>query len=179
MRVLGLDPSTKTGAAVVEAKESPDGGYEFSLLEKTTFTVPKTVKGFDRLSQLALKMMDFYEKYKPSSCFIEGYSHNSKFLSFPAVEVAVVLRYFLWQSGAVVYEVPPKTIKKFTTGNGNAGKDLMLKEVFRRFNHDTDSNDEADAIAAAYFGLAFEGIPIKLPKKHLEVLDSVQLIALS
>jgi Holliday junction resolvasome RuvABC endonuclease subunit len=41
----------------------------------------------------------------------------------------------------------PKEIKKFATGNGNAGKPLVIEAVRKRFGYDGDDNNEADAIA--------------------------------
>lgn len=43
----------------------------------------------------------------------------------------------------------PGQIKKFTTGKGNAKKELMMKEVYKRWGFETDSHDVADAYAIA------------------------------
>ena len=40
-------------------------------------------------------------------------------------------------------------------GKGNAAKELMLKEVFRRWGYDTSSNDQADAYALARIAAEF------------------------
>jgi Holliday junction resolvasome RuvABC endonuclease subunit len=45
----------------------------------------------------------------------------------------------------------PGTIKKFVTGKGNAKKELILKEVFRKFEFDTSDNNIADAFAIAKY----------------------------
>ncbi len=43
----------------------------------------------------------------------------------------------------------PGQIKKFVTGKGNAKKELMMKEVYKRWGFETDSHDIADAYAIA------------------------------
>ncbi len=45
----------------------------------------------------------------------------------------------------------PGQIKKFITGKGNAKKELILKEVFRRYDFDTSDNNIADAFAIAKY----------------------------
>ena len=43
----------------------------------------------------------------------------------------------------------PGQIKKFTTGKGNAKKELMMKEAYKRWGFETESHDVADAYAIA------------------------------
>lgn len=47
-------------------------------------------------------------------------------------------------AGVPVVEVPVSTVKKWGTGKGNAGKDMMLAAAVRRWEQVTQ-NDEADA----------------------------------
>ncbi|HUV67023.1 MAG TPA: hypothetical protein VMW24_24260, partial [Sedimentisphaerales bacterium] len=47
--------------------------------------------------------------------------------------------------------------KKFVAGKGNADKDLMLKEVLKRFALDLDNHNVADAVGLLYIGLALIG----------------------
>lgn len=49
-----------------------------------------------------------------------------------------------------LYQCSPTTLKKFVTGKAQGiKKELILKEVYRKWDYDTDSADKADA-----FGLA-------------------------
>lgn len=47
-------------------------------------------------------------------------------------------------AGVPVVEVPVSIVKKWGTGKGNAGKDMMLAAAVRRWDH-VSQNDEADA----------------------------------
>ena len=47
--------------------------------------------------------------------------------------------------------VTPGEVKKFITGKANTKKELVLKEVFKRYAFDTDINDVADAYAIARY----------------------------
>ena len=49
----------------------------------------------------------------------------------------------------IVKTFRPSEIKKFATGKGNAKKELMVKEVYRKWGFDTDNHNTADAYAIA------------------------------
>ena len=49
-------------------------------------------------------------------------------------------------------EVPPTTLKKFVTGSGKGEKSLMLKEVYKTYNFDTNNDNIADAFALCKLG---------------------------
>ena len=57
----------------------------------------------------------------------------------------------LHYEGIEIRAMVPGTIKKFVTGKGNAKKELILKEVFRKFGFDTSDNNIADAFAIAKY----------------------------
>lgn len=89
---------------------------------------------------------------------LEGLSRFS--ISPLALEIAglhYLLRSKLVELGRKFVVVPPTTLKKFICGTGAAKKELMLKEMFRRYGVDTDDNNQADAAALAIFGLAHDG----------------------
>ena len=45
--------------------------------------------------------------------------------------------------------ISPTTLKKFVTGKGNSGKDIMLLEVYKRWNVSFSNNNLADAYGLA------------------------------
>jgi crossover junction endodeoxyribonuclease RuvC len=45
--------------------------------------------------------------------------------------------------------IPPTTLKKFITGKGNAKKEQMLLQVYKRFGIEFDNNNLADAYGLA------------------------------
>lgn len=60
------------------------------------------------------------------------------------------------------------TLKKWTTGRGNAKKPDMLDAVARRWGRRVDDDNEADAVALLHYALA-EIIPGRLPCKPDDV----------
>jgi crossover junction endodeoxyribonuclease RuvC len=86
---------------------------------------------------------------------IEGYAMGSRTRPQMAGELGGHLRLLLWQAGIPYIIVPPTSLKKYVLGKGNAAKELMLKEVFRKWGYDTTSNDRADAYALARIAAEF------------------------
>lgn len=82
---------------------------------------------------------------------IEGYSMGSSHGREMAGELGGAVRMRIAEWGFKFLDVPPTTLKKFVTGKGVAPKEVMLREVYRRWGFDADSNDEADAYALARY----------------------------
>ena len=79
---------------------------------------------------------------------VEGYSmHGAGNLTI-APELGGIVRLGLLGFD-LIHEVPPTSLKKFATGKGNATKDIVMKEVLRRWGFNTDDNNEADAYVLA------------------------------
>lgn len=81
------------------------------------------------------------------------------------------IRVFLLQNNFLFYTVPPTTLKKFITGHGQCKKNLMLKEVYKRWGVDYSDDNLADAYSLARMALDnysngfLEAIKKKEPKK--------------
>lgn len=58
--------------------------------------------------------------------------------------------------------VPPTSLKKFITGTGGASKDVILKEVLRKWGRDLGDHNAADAYGLAELAKAvMEGTELK------------------
>lgn len=177
MIYIGLDISTKTGLAIIntEPKPNPDiVGHSVSTKLITT----KKFTGLERADYITNHCLDLIESILPAfhkyRIMIEGYGFTRTQNLVPLIEVGTVLRYRLFLEGYKYIEVPPTSLKKFVTGKGNVKKEMMLKEVYKRWNIDCDTNDEADAVGLAYMGMALDG-KLKLPKANMDALKKIQV----
>lgn len=105
---------------------------------------------------------------------LEGYSYGSHSSNLPAIgELGGVARVALHEANVPFIVVPPSTLKKFATGRGNAKKDEMMLEVYKRWNYSPANNDVADAYALAAFAAAYSGMAWwKLPQWQRDALSN-------
>ncbi len=183
MIYIGLDISTKTGIAIIETK--PSTKIILTSLVTSKFT------GMKRADDIAWQVMEFIEQAvnfkgnalkkrtvrvatKPYKIIIEGYGFARTQNIVPLIEVGTAVRYLLFQQGFSYIDVPPTSLKKFVTGKGNVKKEMMLKEVYKRWSIDCDTNDEADAVGLAHMGMALDG-KLLLPKINMEALKKITI----
>jgi hypothetical protein len=78
-------------------------------------------------------------------------------------------------TGVEVAVVSPASRAKYATGKGNAGKDVVMREVARRFPDFTGGEDEADALVLRAMGMDHFGFPLaQMPQTHRDALAAVQ-----
>jgi crossover junction endodeoxyribonuclease RuvC len=152
MIVLGVDLSTCTGVAAVGLHKAMP-----SVLHAEEVQAPKQVgQGMARVNFIVARILELREKVKAQGLIIEDYAVG-KFAgsAIVSIEIGAVLRFILWQEGVPYIEVAPSALKKFVTGKGNAKKDQMTLEVYKRFGYSASSNDIADAVALGMFGACY------------------------
>lgn len=113
------------------------------------------------------------------NCFIvmEDYAYSAKGKTFVLGEIGGHLK----QTMLFTMDLPPENLiicttqrlKMFVCGAGNAKKELMLKEVFRKYNFDTTSNDKADAFGLMQIGAAIKGLHPKITTYQKDVLKKI------
>ena len=167
--VLGLDMSLEhTGWCLTNIKtgETTQGVFEPNpnkskkvvqiLGMKRLVWLRERVLRMARFGYVASEIEDSAVK-RPISCLvlIEGYAFGAKGSSGISLgELGGVTRLALWDEKIPYIEVPPTQVKKFITGKGGAQKDIVLKEVFKRYGADFDDNNIADAFALTQLGRA-------------------------
>jgi crossover junction endodeoxyribonuclease RuvC len=129
VRVVGLDLSlVATGVAD----------------ESGTRTLsPKKLRGVPRLAWFHTEIIRAVEGYE--AAVIEGYSFGSQAGREVLGELGGIARLAIYQLGVMLVVIPPKLLKKYVTGSGNAGKDEVIAAAIRNFGFEGISNNEADA----------------------------------
>ncbi len=165
MRVMGVDTSTKTGYAILCDKgEVVNVGVLHHKPEPNRFT---------RFSHYTREISELITAYGVDLVVIEGYSFAGKFNNSLQYELGACIRMKLYQDEVMFVEVPPTSLKKFVTGKGNAKKDLMLLNVYKRWDFDTEDDNEADAYGLAQFGRAIIGLPTGVPAVNLTSVETL------
>ena len=90
-----------------------------------------------------------------------------------AGELGGVIRRALYLQGSTYVVVPPASLKKFAA-KGNAKKDEVRLEVYKRWGVEFETNDEVDAYVLARIAYAkFHGDD--LIKRQQEVIDKLEV----
>ena len=96
--------------------------------------------------------------------FIEGFAfaaNGNRALQLAGV--GYMIRHALWKRGVPYLEITPNQGKKFLTGKHNCDKNLVLKEVYKRYRTpagepiDVEDDNIADAINMAMIGRTLLG----------------------
>jgi len=173
MKVLGLDTSTKTGAVVVDffGHDGPiTNGFKILFAEELEH---KKLKDLERCAALAGDVIEIMETHTPDLAVIEGYGYGNANTLVTLVEIGTIIRYFLKQYQLPYVVVAPTTLKKFVTGKGNATKDQMMLQVYKRWRYEADTNNIADAVGLAMTGGALYG-HLDMPKQNMEALKPLR-----
>ena len=172
--ILGIDPSlTGTGVVALE-----DGKIINQQLIKT-----KPTKGsLDELKRL-IKIVDSIEYGEAELAVIEGLAFLSRNTT-SLIQLAglnYMIRYKLYKLNIPFIIVPPTSLKKFITSKGNAPKEFMLMEVYKRYGEEFRDNNTCDAYGLAKVGEAIVNsssvggslVNDKLTKYQAEVINKL------
>ena len=152
MTSLGIDPSaTATGLVLLAAS----GGPVPELIPEHEIK-PKDMTGVQRSRFIVTGIMETIHQHKPDKVVMEGYSLNMKNKSsvIPLVELGGLIRFMLMIDGIGWYDPRASELKEFVSGKGNTPKDKMMMHVLKRWQHESETNNTADAYGLACIGLA-------------------------
>lgn len=148
MHFAGIDlASSHVGVSILNEKGDLD-----HLSRKATAAANFKSK-WDRYAVVVGHVMNEILPRKPTlrRIAIEGYGGNFKNSLIPGVECGTILRIALIKADLMdlVVEVPPLSLKKFVTGNGTAGKEMIIAYIFKNYGLMPPDNDQADAYGLA------------------------------
>jgi crossover junction endodeoxyribonuclease RuvC len=110
---------------------------------------------------------------------VEGYSMGSRGgRVFSIGELGGIIKLLLYEeklrTKLKTVIIPPKSLKKFITGNGNAGKELMLLKTYKKYGIEFTDNNKCDAFGLAKMGQAYlEGTNIEYEKEALKKVEEL------
>lgn len=145
--VVGIDPSL-TGTAVCVMRE--DGKV------RMTRHGSKPADGIHarlaRYGALVNAVCGTFDHFRPACIAIEGYSFGSQGRGIrDGAEFGGLLRDEIAATfpGVPFHEIPPKSVKQFATGRGNADKMAVAVACVKRWGVEFATSDEYDAYVLA------------------------------
>lgn len=141
-RIIGLDPSTKTGFVALDKS-----GQVLRAKELTG------VGGVDPVRMITLidEVMDHINK--GDLVIIEGFAYmaNGQYI-LQLGAIGWGIRMALVRRGVKYIEVAPGQLKKYATGKGNAKKENMIMPIFKNWGFEHNSDNVRDAYVLAQIG---------------------------
>jgi crossover junction endodeoxyribonuclease RuvC len=158
--ILGIDLSlTSTGICLL----GEDNEFEASLIKTKS-------RGYERLIFIKDEVESFVNWGDPRLVVLEGYSFGSKFGRRESIgELGGIIKLSLVTMGRKTIIAPPTCLKKFVTGKGNSGKEIMLMRTLAKYKIEFNDNNLCDAFGLAKMGQVYlEGTNIKYEQEALE-----------
>jgi len=146
---VGIDASfSGTGVVIIN--------NEFKIIEQRLIGTKKRDDIYDIEHRMLyiVKALEFLLKYKNDIklVLIEGLSYGST--GDGAAQLAALnyfIRIFLLQNDIPYGSVTPSSLKKFVTGTGQCKKNLMLKEVYKKWGEDFQDDNLCDSYALSRY----------------------------
>jgi len=146
--ILGIDPGTIImGYGLIKVT-----GNKTELLELGVWKPEKIKDSYKKLQLIFNTVSGLITKYQPDAFAIEAPFFGKNVQSMlklgraQGVAIAAAMRH-----GLEVTEYSPKKVKQSITGNGNAGKEQVMKmlQTLLSFKEDPKHYDATDALAVA------------------------------
>ena len=164
--VMGFDLSlTSTGMAVFA---------ERLMMSRALDSDP--LRGPARLAWFYEQFLYWIKLYKPALVVLEGYAYDAKFGREAAGELGGVMRLVLHQTGTPWISYQPGQHKKFAIGQSQrkVDKNLVARELYKRYGVDAEGNDEVDACGLALMGAAHLGFRVLTTVAQREAVAKVE-----
>ena len=146
-RIVGLDLSwNATGWA---ARDGSSGKIQFGALPAVGGS---DVERLDTVLNGVLGLVD-----GSTLVILEDFAFARGNVAHQLGGLGYLVRHALWRAQIPFILVGPKQRSKFCTGNGNAKKEHILKDVFKRYGIDTNDHNAADAVVLNMIGQSFLG----------------------
>lgn len=168
--VLGLDLSlTSTGYHLIDSKGVVSGALPTAKLS-----------GVARLNYIVDELLKLLPPTGTTFVVMEDFAHARGFRAHDMGGLGWIIRRELTNRGVVWTKVGTGQLKKFVTGHGRCGKKtkddginakaVMVLHVFKRWNIEAKTDDEADACGLAHIGMCLCGYEQPSMQSQREVL---------
>jgi crossover junction endodeoxyribonuclease RuvC len=172
--IIGIDASlTGTGVAVIDNGKMKN----HERIESKQTGVRRLIEIESRLKYIIDSQL--LVNTKTDMVVIEEYAWGAKGrATYQIGELGGVIRRMLHHQMVRWIEVNPSHVKKFAAGSGNAKKEQVLMQVYKRWGIEFATSDEADAFVLAKIGEVLLGIKTGNWTGHLTTFQTEVIMEL-
>jgi len=172
MIVVGIDPSL-TGTGIIVLRNGELGKALTTKNEPKLGTIERVRRIYEQINNVIENLSTCYVNAyigdkrmirwePPSLIVIEGFSYGSKGrgvfdIAYLGWRIREELERYRTEDDIPWLEVSPSQVKQFATGKGNANKEVVLQQVYKRWGVELTDNNQADAYVLAQIGRAYLG----------------------
>ncbi|GIU69210.1 MAG: hypothetical protein KatS3mg002_0446 [Candidatus Woesearchaeota archaeon] len=141
----GVDLSLNSAGVIIL-----DFNYNIQIQKVITSKVEDEID--IRINDIVNSILSIFLPYKDKlSVNIEGLSFfvSKSQRGLQLAGLHYVLRNYLFTHSIPFEITPPTSLKKYITGKGTSNKNIIIKEIYKRWSVDFDSDDLADAYGLA------------------------------
>jgi Holliday junction resolvasome RuvABC endonuclease subunit len=163
--ILGLDMSANATGVVVLTNE---------LTVEYARTIEPDCTGAERLHEIYATLTTIARRFGPFAAVVrEDYALGATNKPYLLGEVGGIAQVALYPHTGRFFEVAPKQLKKFASGNASATKGEVMEAVKHRYGFATTSDDIADAYVLARIGACLTGYDTPEERPALEVIHAI------
>ena len=134
--------------------------------------------GIRRWHYIKQKIDQVISMYKPKIAIIENYAYNVKKTRsvFQIGELGGIIKYLLFIRGINFYVCSPQSLKKYATGYGGGNKNIIIKEAYKKWGIELNTEHEVDAFVLAKVGYGINNYLkhySRLKKYEIEVIETI------
>ena len=140
---------------------------------KISMVISSKKKDVERLQEVERILVNTLKPFGHTFICMEGYSFGSRTgQAFSIGELGGIVKSALVRGGYEYKLISPPTLKKFVTGKGHSKKEMILKEVFKKWGMDFNDNNTADAYGLARMARSYFNRD-DLTKAELELIKKI------
>lgn len=140
MNILAIDQSLCC-SGVAFLNENEPNSFGMTTIE------PGKLRDEARLLSIRTDLDTLVESNAINLVIMESYAFGQGSSAYSLGELGGLIKMYCLDKDLPLFVMPIQTHKMFTTGKGNTKKDLMLKEVYKRYQIDITNDNVADAVS--------------------------------
>jgi crossover junction endodeoxyribonuclease RuvC len=141
---VGIDPSTLTGLVIMDSTGK--------VIEEKEIHLANGIKSTSKEIQSYGRYIASLVPLDSEKVGIEWFSLASKGQAVSTLYgIGYAIRYALNEIDIPYLDITPSALKKMITGKGNSKKEIMIKEVYKKWGYEHPSNNVIDAYALARY----------------------------
>jgi Holliday junction resolvasome RuvABC endonuclease subunit len=164
---VGIDQSLTGFALSVVSVEFPQ--------QHKTWVYKSEYRGVQRLADIRNWLQQKFLEFPLEGWIVKDVAMEGTVLASQSAlvlgELSATVKLTLWDKSILPLQIPPMTLKKYAAGKGNAKKQEMLLQIYKRYGVEFNDDNAADAYSLGRLasGAAIDAVEKEIVEKIKDV----------